>query len=117
MDEILWNSLFHLGTMKYWNLKYKSKESPIHSVDSFVSEMEKRLLALLYSGTSAKTLDLLKTEQIEALLLGAINSHLPKHASKYYTLLIARRPVSLFCLLFIILLFTQKTLKELYFGR
>merc|ERR1711879_182860 len=93
MDPILWNSLLRLGTMKYWKLARGVKwMSDISSSEEMIEEMEKRLLASKAApSTVEKTITLCKSEEIEALLFGAINSALPNHAMKYYNALLARK--------------------------
>jgi len=92
MDPILWNSLLRLGSMKAWTLKGGSQLSDVNSSQSLLEELEKRLIASKAApSTVEKDLNLLKSEEIEALLLGSLNCALPEHADKYYQALLARR--------------------------
>lgn len=96
MDKILWNSLLRLGSMKYWKLSrgLSGWMADVISSEQIIVELEKRLLASRPSpSTMEKSLDLLKSEEIEALLFGSINSAIPSLATKYYSALLARNQV------------------------
>lgn len=95
MDSILWNSLLRLGTMKAWHLTHTKWMSDIHSAEQFINEMEKRLFAIKAApSTVEKTINMLKTEELEALLLGSLNCVLLDHFQKYFQVLLKRNPVS-----------------------
>lgn len=94
---ILWNSLLRLGTIKYWNLSrgLSGWMADVTSCEQIIEELEKRLLAMRPSASTVeKSLDLLKTAEIEALLFGAINCALAEKAERYYSALLKRNKVS-----------------------
>ena len=95
MDSILWNNLLRLGSMKVWKIsRGPMGMADIHSSEDLIAELEKRLLASKAApSTIEKTADILKTDELEALLLASINCTLPENAKRFYSLVKSRRKV------------------------